>query len=165
MFRGYRGSVAEMFRVPRHFQLPPGGTYLVKLGHRQHISNFYERVELRIAPSAYADPSLNSAIRDDELALSAFGQQSEVLIRAFDQAGALRLATRPIGNLTDTSRSKTNYYVQCMATRLDARLFADSDMTPASSTMITRSLSGAWSRPWNHDCPDGSAGQARSRPV
>jgi hypothetical protein len=66
-------------------ELPPNGKYLVKLGRRQHISNFYERGELRIAPaSIYADPSLNSAIRDDELALSAFGQQSEVLIRVID---------------------------------------------------------------------------------
>lgn len=107
-------------------RLAPDGTSLVKLGRRQHISNFYERSELRIAPaSAYADPSLNSAIRDDELALSAFGQQSEVVIPAFDEAGALKFATKPRGNLTYTSRERTNYYVQCMATKLDARLFAD----------------------------------------
>src|SRR5579871_1569185 len=108
-------------------QLPPDGTYLVKLGRRDRISNFFERGELRVAPaSIYADPSLNAAIRDDELALSAFGQQSGVLIQVLDpKTGTPTHATRPIGNLTYTSRSKTNYYVQCMATKLDARLFAD----------------------------------------
>jgi hypothetical protein len=111
----------------RSVSLPAEGTYLVKLGKREHMLDFYKRGRLRIAPaSSYADPSLNCAVRDDELSLSAYGLQSEVLIEVFDQkTGKLKAATNPIGNLTYTSRSHTDYYVYCMGVSLDHRLFGD----------------------------------------
>jgi hypothetical protein len=114
-------------RAIRATSVPAEGTYLVKLGQREHMIEFYKRGRLRIAPaSTYADPSLNTAIHDDELSLHTYGLQSEVLIEVFDPATRKRKgATRPIGNLTYTSRSKTNYYVYCMGLSLDYRLFGD----------------------------------------
>jgi hypothetical protein len=111
----------------RSVSLTAEGTYLVKLGKREHMLDFYKRGRLRIAPaSSYADPSLNCAVRDDEQSLSAYGLQSEVLIEVFDQkTGKLKAATNPIGNLTYTSRSHTDYYVYCMGVSLDHRLFGD----------------------------------------
>jgi len=120
--------VAEAaIRAVRGISVPSEGNYLVKFGERTHMLNFYKRGMLRIGPaSSYFDPSLNSAIRDDELALSTYGLQSEVLIKVFDhKTGRLKAATKPIGNLTCTSRSKTDYYVYCMGLSLDYRLFGD----------------------------------------
>lgn len=89
--------------------------------------DFYKRGRLRIAPaSSYSDPSLNLAIRDDELSVSTYGLQSEVLIEVFDPNNGQRTAaTHPIGNMTYTSRAKTDYYAYCMGVRLDFRLFGD----------------------------------------
>jgi hypothetical protein len=118
---------AQALAAVRRASLAPDETYLVKLGKRDHMSAFYRDGKLRIAPAGiYNDPSLNAAICDDELSLSSFGLQSEVLIEAFDpKTGTRKFASDPIGNVTYTSRSKTDYYVFCMATLLDARLFGD----------------------------------------
>jgi hypothetical protein len=116
-------------RAIRATSIPAEGTYLVKFGHREHMLEFYKRGRLRIAPaSTYADPSLNAAVRDNELSLDAYGLQSEVLIEVFDPTTRARKgATKPIGNLTYTSRSKTNYYVYCTGLSLDHRLFGAFD--------------------------------------
>jgi hypothetical protein len=114
-------------RAIRATTVPAEGTYLVKLGKREHMLDFYKRGRLRIAPaSSYADPSLNPAVQDDELSFSSYGLQSEVLIQVFDhKTGHLKASTKPIGNMTYTSRSKTDYYVYCMCLSLDYRLFGD----------------------------------------
>jgi hypothetical protein len=132
---------AGAVKAVQNVSLPPEGEYLIKLGKRRHMLDLYEDGRLKISPaSAYADPSLNPAIQDDELAVSSFGQQSEVLIEAFDRnTGQRKAATRPIGNLKYTSRSKTDFYVYCMASNLDFRLFT----TPAWSSTTTRSSSAA----------------------
>ena len=71
----------------------PQGTYLVKLGHREHMFEFYKHRRLKISSaSTYSDPSLNAAIYDDELSLHAYGLQSEVLIEVFDPATGQRKA-------------------------------------------------------------------------
>jgi hypothetical protein len=114
-------------RAIRSTSVPPEGTYLVKLGKREHMLDFYKRGRLKISPaSSYSDPSLNLAVRDDELSISTYGLQSEVLIEAFDpNTGERLMATHPIGNMTYTSRTRTDYYVYCMGVSLDFRLFGD----------------------------------------
>jgi hypothetical protein len=101
-------------------------TDVVKFGMRDRITELHGCGRLRISPARdYSDPSLHSAIHDDELARSTFGLQSEVIIQATDRKTGQLHATKPIGNLTYTSRSKSDYYVYCMSSTLDARLFAD----------------------------------------
>jgi hypothetical protein len=98
----------------------------VKFGMRDHMTELHECGRLRISPARnYSDPALHPAIRDNELVLSTFGLQSEVIIQATDPRTGQLHATKPIGNLTYTSRSKSDYYVYCMSSTLDARLFAD----------------------------------------
>jgi hypothetical protein len=104
---------------------PPEGTYLVKYGKREHISELYKRGSLRITPASfYRDPSLNDAIQDDELTLSSQGLQSETQITFVDKAGQ-KHTTSPIGNITRRVRSIVDYYVYCMSTSIDYRLFHD----------------------------------------
>jgi hypothetical protein len=118
---------AAAIKAVSGISVPAEGAYLVKLGKHHHMLDLCERGRLFLRPASYyADASLNSAIRDDELALDAFGLQSEVLIEVFDhRTGQRKAATRPLGNLTYTSRSRTNYYVYCMSQTLDFRLFGD----------------------------------------
>ena len=43
------------------------GSYLLKFGHKQHITDMIEKGVLRISPAeSYDDPSLNPAIADRE---------------------------------------------------------------------------------------------------
>jgi hypothetical protein len=108
--------------------VPRDGAYLVKFGRRDHMVELREYGRLKISPAgAYSDPSLNSAIRDNELALSTFGLQPEVRIEVLDPKTGQLHAMKPIGNLTYTSRPKNDYYVYCMGSSLDPRLFADFD--------------------------------------
>jgi hypothetical protein len=52
--------------------------------------------------------------------------KSEVTIEAIDDSRiGKKIPINPIGNLTYTDRSKTDYYVHCMGLSLDLRLFAD----------------------------------------
>lgn len=111
----------------RNLNLPTPGTYLVKLGKREHMIDLFERGRLRVSPaSSYSDPSLNAAIKDDELSISAIAMKGEVQITIpDDRMGPLKGPVDPIGNVTFTSRSTTNYFVCCLTHTLDPRLFAD----------------------------------------
>jgi hypothetical protein len=106
---------------------PADGTYLVKFGKRENIFDLYNHGRLKISPaSSYSDPSLNSAINDDELALSSYFLQFETINRRLDKhSGEFIDPTRPLGNVTATSRIGTDYYVYCMSSKLDFRLFRD----------------------------------------
>jgi hypothetical protein len=107
--------------------LPPADSYLLKLGKTEHMRALHENGSLRIGPaSGYSDPSLNAAIRDDELKLSAFGLRSEVKMEVIDhKTGKSRGPIEPLGNVTYTTASKTDFYVYCMGSSLDLRLFGD----------------------------------------
>jgi hypothetical protein len=107
--------------------LPASGSFLLKLGKSDHMRSLHEHGRLRIGPaSGYSDPSLNAAIRDDELKLSAFGLRSEVKMEVIDhKTGKSKGAIEPIGNVIYTTASKTDFYVYCMGSSLDLRLFGD----------------------------------------
>ncbi|HEX8174077.1 MAG TPA: hypothetical protein VF543_03040 [Pyrinomonadaceae bacterium] len=107
--------------------LPKVGTYLVKLGKEEHIREALEEGKFLINPaSTYGDPSLNQAIRDVELELEVQAHPSDVKMEVYDgSSGALKAPIQPVGNVTYTLRSRTNYYVYCMSAVYDYRLFDD----------------------------------------
>jgi hypothetical protein len=105
------------------------GTYLVKYGRSQYLRPAFEQGLIRISPATfYNDPSLNPAIRDDELALSIQGKSDDVKIEVLDKHARESLRTiQPIGNITVTTQAQTNYYVYCLSAVLAPRLFLDFD--------------------------------------
>jgi hypothetical protein len=102
------------------------GAYVVKYGQLKYLREAYEVGRLRIAPaSTYADPSLNPAIRDNELELDIQPPPAEWRLEVFDpKTGARKGAITPTrGRITTGSRS--NYYVYCLSSLFAPRLFLD----------------------------------------
>ena len=123
-------SALESMRIPRP------GEALIKLGRRAHMRDLYERGRIRISPaSSYSDPSLNHAIRDDEMELAQVMPASEVTITFLDEETGEAKTTKPISNVTTTTSVTTNYYVYCMSQKLSYRLFDDFE---ADSCVIIR---------------------------
>ena len=108
-------------------QIPKPGQALVKLGKREYMRELYEKGRIRIAPaSSYSDPSLNHAIKDDELQFDRITPGSEFTITVFDQkTGKPKGNIKPTSEITSRSALDTNYYVYCMTHSLDYRLFDD----------------------------------------
>ena len=76
---------------------------------------------IRISPASYYDdPSLNQAIRDDELSITIEAHPSGVKIT--NQRGD---TIDPIGNVKFKIESKTNYYVHCFASNYTYREYDD----------------------------------------
>lgn len=112
------------FKILRGDKMPTS-PYLVKLGQKQHMSDFFEKGRIRIAPATnYSDPSLNSAIKDDELSFSSMSLKSEITITMMGNEGESNGAIEPIGNVTITN-SALDYYVYCMSNKYDYRLLDD----------------------------------------
>lgn len=107
--------------------LPTDRPYLVKLGRRKHMESLYERGAMRIAAaSSYADPSLNAAVRDDELSISVVALKDELTGQLVDKTTGVRAGRLELrADATITRTSTTNYYAYCMAHKLDIRLFGD----------------------------------------
>jgi hypothetical protein len=105
--------------------MPSSGNYIVKLGQARHIETLFREGKLRINPaSTYNDPSLNSAIRDDELSLHAFGVKAEVKMTAYDgKTGAKKGDFTPAGNLLYRTELQFDYYVFCYSRSFEPRLF------------------------------------------
>jgi len=110
----------------KEIEVPKAGETLIKLGKLSHMKDLFERGRIRIAPArSYDDPSLNYAIKDDELQFDQVKPGSEVTITFLDkQTGEPRNA-KPIGEVTDTTSLTTNFYVYCMTHTLSYRLFGD----------------------------------------
>jgi hypothetical protein len=100
--------------------------YLVKYGKYEHLHRMITRGEVRISPAAlYADPSLNPALRDDELALFIQPNPREFRMDVLD--GVTRKYKGRIHAVDNKlfRRSQSNYYVYCLSKRLAPRLFVD----------------------------------------
>ncbi len=103
----------------------PTSDYLVKLGQKEHMQDMFEKGSIRIAPaSSYADPSLNSAIQDEELSFNSIALKSESKMTLIDKDGKPKQSLEPLGNITIT-HSAMNYYVYCMTYKYDYRLLDD----------------------------------------
>jgi len=84
------------------------GSYLLKYSKKEHLIDTIEKGVIRISPaSTLDDPSLNYAIRDDELSFSLQSLEARKERRS-------ELLTIP-----------TDYYVYCMANEFSLRLFGD----------------------------------------
>jgi hypothetical protein len=98
---------------------------LVRYSKRRYLQDLVSHGRMRIAPAAsYNDPSLNPAIRDDELTFGLSPNPSEIKLEAFDgKTGKYKGNIHPIGPLT--IKLQTNYYVYCMSGFLSPQLFHD----------------------------------------
>jgi hypothetical protein len=110
-----------------HITVPEAGTYLVKYGQRKHMIDLYVKGQVMVKPAtSYHDPSLNLAIRDDELEVTGIALRSEVVIGIPDRnTGKPILEAHPLSNIVLTSRSIKNYFVYCLSSVFDVRLFDD----------------------------------------
>ena len=124
--------------------LPRPGQALVKLGKRAYMQDLFERGRIRLVPaSSYSDPSLNHAIRDDELKLDRVMPGSETTITFCDEETSMPQHVKPIGDVTSTVSLATDYYVYCMTHTLSYRLFDDFE---ADACVIIRDPKAFYSR-------------------
>lgn len=111
-------------------EIPEPRRALVKAGKRVYMQELYEKGRLRVAAaSSYGDPSLNLALKDDELKFDQLVPGDEVTLTPIDEE-TREPKGRPAGIVSDMTISvdlATNYYVYCMTHTLNHRLFDDFD--------------------------------------
>jgi hypothetical protein len=92
----------------------PQGDCLFKYGKFQYLHQALNEKQIRISPaSSYNDPSLNPAIRDEELQLAINPVPSRLKMKAYDgKTGQCKGDIYP-KDYVYTTRSITNYYVYC----------------------------------------------------
>tara|TARA_R110001583_G_C5558663_1_gene400980 strand:+ start:110 stop:982 length:873 start_codon:yes stop_codon:yes gene_type:complete len=94
---------------------------LFKFGKSEHLNDMFHHGRIRISPASYYDdPSLNQAIRDDELSMTIEAHPSSVKI-----TNSKGESIEPIGNVSFRIESKTNYYVHCFASNYTYREYDD----------------------------------------
>ncbi|MFA9200961.1 MAG: hypothetical protein ACEQR8_07190 [Cypionkella sp.] len=100
---------------------------MVRLGQREHIKDALNFGRFRIAPAAsYADPSLNPAIQDDELSVTAVRSGETAVIQVVDPTTGIPGAPLPVVGEIQFSRSLSeNFFVVCMAAGYEPRLLDD----------------------------------------
>jgi len=102
------------------------GTFIAKYGKRRFLSRALERGDVHINPASfYNDPSLNSAIHDDELSIKVFRRSPLLDAAAKENVGDLGGVGSRFGVITETLRAPTNFYVYCMSVEFSPRLFGD----------------------------------------
>jgi hypothetical protein len=110
---------------PEYLALASRRDILLKLGKRAHMEAMFEAGQLRIAPaSGYRDPSLNDAVRDDELSFESIAPPGTKVIVSETRDGPFV----PVGGvqiLRMKSTLPTDYFVYCMAHSARPRLFGD----------------------------------------
>lgn len=94
---------------------------LFKFGKAEHLNDIFHKGEIRVAPASYYnDPSLNKAIKDNELSFTVTSRPSDVHI-----TNSTGETINPIGNIEFTVESTTNYYVFCFAQNYTYREYDD----------------------------------------
>lgn len=125
--------------TPTHPGVPPGmaaferastltSPYLVKYGQAAHIKAMYERGVIRVSPaSSYDDPSLDPARRDNELSVVYEVHPKEAELRVQKPDGTPGEEIDLVGNLRleYSFPEGYDYYVFCMSSGVDLRLFGD----------------------------------------
>jgi hypothetical protein len=105
----------------------PRDPFLLKFGEKRFMELALSKGEIRVNPATtFEDSSLNPAIRDDELAI-AVQRLPEDVAGADPFRASVPLEKPPAaGGFTEvTVRSRSNYYVYCMAYRYELRLVDD----------------------------------------
>ncbi len=100
---------------------------IVRLGQREHIKDAMNYGRFRIAPAAsYSDPSLNPAIQDDELSVTAIRSGDSAIVHAIDPAtGKQGMRIPTVGEITFSRSMNENFYVICMTAGYSPRLLDD----------------------------------------
>lgn len=93
---------------------------LYKFSKKEYVEDMYRCGRFRVSPaSMYSDPSLNSAIRDDELVFKgSFFPGLKGLVKAGKSPS-------PYGRIDYSVKARTNYYVACFASNYTYREFED----------------------------------------
>lgn len=128
------GFVKEANIVQPTFPLPPksktaidaiGGILagsIYKFSKKKYINEMYQEGKFRIAPASYYnDPSLNAAIRDDELVFSGS------IFPGLKSFIKLYPTSPSYGRIEYSVKARTNYYVTCFASNYTYREFSDFD--------------------------------------
>ncbi len=107
---------------------PQSGSFLVKFGKFCHMHNAIEKGSIRISPASYySDPSLNPAIKDNELQIS-FEIHPSYLPPSFLKMMIAKFKNFPLNkNLSIIEQSNKDYYVYCLSSTIAPRLFLDFD--------------------------------------
>lgn len=96
--------------------------WLFKFSKKRYIQEMYDSGNFRIAPASfYNDPSLNAAIRDDELV---FKGSASAKVKADLKFGK---PTASYGRVDYSVKARTDYYVCCFASNFTNREFSDFD--------------------------------------
>ena len=105
----------------------PTAPYLARIGQRQHIIEAFTKGRFRIAPASYySDPSLNLAIRDDELSLAMTHSSRGATARGIDPETGIEGEEIPlIGEIKMHRTLSDNFYVLCFSHSYDCRLLDD----------------------------------------
>jgi len=103
------------------------GSFLAKYGNSIYLEKLLKKGELRVSPASYySDPSLNHAIQDDELSCSVHLHPSKVKLESFNPiTNQSKGILSPTGNVTINISSSTDYYVFCLSTTFQPRMFVD----------------------------------------
>lgn len=114
------------------------GDYLFKYGEERYLRPILEKGLIRLAPASfYSDPSLNLAQKDDELEVSILANPIRVKVQRVDQQTLEDEGEpiHPIGNVNFTLQYPSDYYVFCLASSYDLRLYDD---FPSDSCLVIR---------------------------
>jgi len=100
---------------------------IVRMGQKEHIKDAMNHGRFRIGPAAsYADPSLNPAVQDDELSVTAVGSGGNAIIHHIDPVtGQQGERIHAIGEITYSRALQENFYVMCMTANYTPRLIDD----------------------------------------
>lgn len=117
----------------------PKTDFIARVGQREHMKAAFERGSFRIAPAtSYADPSLNPAIRDEELSVTAIRSGDTATIRPFDPAtGISGDPIEAIGNISFSQTMQENFFVLCMTRGYQPRILDDFE---ANSLLIIHNV-------------------------
>ncbi|WP_371364883.1 hypothetical protein [Sporomusa rhizae] len=114
-------NMASFVDVMEKMSLPKS-RYFVKYGNAEHLSKMYESGEVLINPaSIFTNGDLNYAQRDDELRRELNLHPNRVRIVQGEQ----KIPIKPVGNIRLCLESPTDYYIYCVAKKVDIRLFRD----------------------------------------
>ena len=94
---------------------------LYKFGKYEHLIEMIKRGRIRIAPASYySDPSLNKAIRDDELSIQVQKRADRIRIKNIEGE-----KIPAFGSVKYKLTSNTNYFVHCFSAGYTYREFDD----------------------------------------
>lgn len=136
---GFSKDIADAAQlpVPTYPDVPPGAALLANLkiapgscllwfNRFEHVEDALTNGRLRIAPaSSYGDPSLNMAVHDNELRFEAVAPSGSLEVAVLDPLGGEPIPLGFDGELKLTHTLHSDYYVYCLSTAAEHRLFDD----------------------------------------